>query len=104
MCLWGSHKGKRCATNIKMDIIVARGVLKYLQKRGMIPSEINEGMVQIFSKDSSSYATVKTWTVEFRWSRDRTEDDSRSGHSKTSTTEQIDVINPMILDERRLTL
>ena len=48
-------------------------------------------MVQILVEDFPSYAIVK-WAVEFKLSRDST-DDHWSGHPKTSTTdEQVDDI------------
>ena len=44
------------------------------------------------------------WTAEFKRSKDSTEDDLLSDHIKTSITdEQVDVIHPMVLDDRHLT-
>ena len=67
----------------------------------MSPEETDEDMVQILDEKSP----VKKWTAEFKWSRDSTEDDSWSGHPKTSTSdEQVNIIHCMVWDERRLTV
>ena len=80
-------------------------VIKYPQKKSMAHKEIHENVVQIFTVDSPSYATVKKWAAEFKRCRDNTEDDPGSGHSKTSTSdEQADAIHCIPWDDRRLTV
>ena len=62
-------------------------------------------MLKILDEDSPSYTTVKKRTVEFKRGKDSTEDGSRSGRPKTSTTDkQVDAIYRMVLDERRHTV
>ena len=90
-------------SNLKMT--KAWAIIKYLQKKDMIPTEIHENMVQIVAEDSSSYAIMKKWAVNFKRGWDRINDDPRSGHPKTSITDEpVDAIHRMVLDEKRLTV
>ena len=61
--------------------------------------DTQEDMVSIFAEDFTSYPTVKKLSANS--SGEGTENDSRSGLPKTSTTdEQVDAIHLMILDDR----
>ena len=83
----------------KLDNTVAWVVMK----KGMKLKKIHLDMVQIFAEGSPSYATLKKWAVEFKQGRNSTEDDPRSGHPKTSTTDgQVNAIHCMVFDDRRL--
>ena len=54
---------------------------------------------------SSFYATVKLWTVEFKWGRDSTEDDPQPGCPKISTTDgQVDANHHMFFNDRCFTV
>lgn len=54
--------------------------------------------------DSPFYSTVTKTAVKFKRDRGSIEDDHRSGHSKTSTTdEQGDLIHRIVLGDRRMT-
>lgn len=72
-----------------MDETQARGVIKYLPKKGMTPKEMAlDEMVQ-----------------EFKKGRVRTDDDPRSYPPKTSTTDdRVDAKNRMVLDDKCLTV
>lgn len=67
--------------------------------------EINEDMLKTLAEYSPSYATVKEWDAEFKWDRNNTDDDHRSGRLENSTThEQFDAIDRMALNGRCLTV
>lgn len=90
LCAREAHtKVKDSATNLKMDETQARGVIKYLPKKGMTPKEMAlDEMVQ-----------------EFKKGRVRTDDDPRSYPPKTSTTDdRVDADNRMVLDDKCLTV
>ena len=85
----------------KMDKTEARAVIKYLQKKGMTPKEIHEDMVKTLDDDSPSYSTIKKWAAEFKRGRESIEDDPRSGHPRTSTTDdQVETNHRTVLDDR----
>ena len=88
-----------------MDKAKTQIVAKYLQKKSMIPKEIQENMVQILAEDSPAYETVKKWAAKFKQSRDSRDDDPLSSYPKNSTNdEHIDIIHYMVLDDRHLTV
>jgi len=72
-----------------MDKIWHRGVIKYLQKKGLTPKEIHADMVSNLRDDAPALSTVKKWEAEFK--RGSLEDDLRSGCPSTAfTQEKID--------------
>ena len=59
----------------------------------MTPKEIRGNPMQIFAEDFASDETVMKLAAEFKWDSDNTNDDSWSGCSKTSNSdEQVDSI------------
>ena len=79
----------------------ARAVIKYLLKKVMTPKKIHKDTAKIRTEDSSSNPTGKKLTVEFKRSRDCTEDDPRSDHPKTSITDaEVDSSHYMVVDDR----
>ena len=77
--------------------------MRDLQKKGMTPKEIHRDIVQILFDESTFYATERKRVVQFKWGRDTTDDDSRLGLPKTSTTDElVDGINRMVFDTRHL--
>ena len=90
---------------MNMDKIWHRGVIKYLQKKGLAPKDIHADMVATLGDDTPALSIVQKWTAEFNRSRESLEDDPRSGRPATATTqENIDRVNHMVMDDRRLTV
>ena len=88
-----------------MDKIWHRGVIRYLQKRGLTTKEIHSKMVSTLGDDAPALSTVKKWAAEFKRGRESLEDDPRSGRPFTATTqENIDRIHQMVMNDRRLTI
>ena len=85
-----------------MDKIWHRGVIKYLQIKGLTPKDIHTDMAATLRDDAPALSTVQKWTAEFK----SLEDDPRSGRPATATTqENIDrVVHHMVMDDRRLTV
>ncbi|CAI9733412.1 Hypothetical predicted protein [Octopus vulgaris] len=89
----------------RMDKIWHRGVIKYLQKKGLAPKDIHADMVATLGNDAPALSTVQKWAAEFRKGRENLEDDSRSGRPATATTEEnIDRVHHMVMDDRQLTI
>ena len=61
-------------------------------------------MVATIEDDALALSTTKKWAAEFKRGKEDLEDDSRSGHPASATTqENIDRIYHMVMDNRRLT-
>ena len=88
-----------------MDKIWHRGVIRYLQKKGLTTKEIHADMVSTLEDDAPALSTVKKWAAEFKRGRESLEDDPRLGRPSTATTqENIDRIHQMVMNDRRLTI
>ena len=84
-----------------MDKTWHRGVIRYLQKKGLMTKKILTDMVSTLGNDTSALSTAKKWTAEFKRGRESLEDDPRSGHSSTATTqENINHIHRMVMNDR----
>ncbi|UYV68490.1 hypothetical protein LAZ67_5004488 [Cordylochernes scorpioides] len=71
-----------------------RAVIKYICKKGMLPKEIYEDMVDTLRENAPSYSTVKEWVAAFKLGRISTEDEHRPGRPVESVTqENIDKID-----------
>ena len=49
-----------------MDKIWHRGVIRYLQKKGLTTKEIHADMVSTLGDDAPALSTVKKWAAEFK--------------------------------------
>lgn len=88
-----------------MDKVEYRAVIKYLTLKGLTPTQIHADMVETLVDNAPSFATVKRWAAEFKRGRESIEDDPRSGRPSTATTtENIDRVHKMVMDDRRLTV
>ena len=58
-----------------MDKIWQRGVIRYLQKKGLTTKEIHTDMVSTLGDDAPALSTVKKWATEFKRGRESLEDD-----------------------------
>ena len=88
-----------------MDKIWHRGVIRYLQKKGLTTKEIHSDMASTLGDDAPVLSTVKKWAAEFKRGRESLEDDPRSGRPSIATTqEKIDRIHQMVMNDRRLTI
>ena len=58
-------------------------------------------MVSTLGDDAPALSTVKKWAAEFKRGRESPDDDPRSGHPSTATTqENIDHIDQMVMNDR----
>ena len=95
----------RFADLVNMDAIWHRGLIRYLQKKGLAPKEIHADKVATLGDDAPALSTVKKWAAEFKRGRKNLQDDPRSGGLSTTTTqENIDRIHQIAINDRRLTV
>lgn len=86
-----------------MEKTEIRAVIKYFVKKNMTPSQMKEDFDNTLGESAPSYSMIKKWAALFKHGRDSVEDDPRSGRPSTSTTsENIDKIHKMVLEDRRL--
>ncbi|UYV66407.1 K02A2.6-like [Cordylochernes scorpioides] len=102
--LWVLKEDKKQESS-KMETNEIRAVIKYLCKKGMLPMEIFEGMVDTLREDAPSYSPVKKWVAAFKLARISTEDEHRPGGPVESVTqENIDKIHVLVMLDRRMTV
>ena len=89
-----------------MDRIWHRGVIRYLQKKGLAPpKDIHADMVATLGDDAPALSTVQKWAAEFKRGSESLEDDPRSGRpAKATTQENINRVHHMVMDDWRLTV
>ena len=73
---------------VNMDKIWHRGVIRYLQKKGLTTKKIHTDMVSTLGDDVPALSTVKKWAAEFKRKRESLEKDPRSGRPSTATTQE----------------
>ncbi len=82
-----------------------RAVIKYLQKKGMTPTEIHQDIVNVLGEDVISYQTVKNWSRHFKLGGESCEQAKGAGPPQiVITQENIDLVHDMILKDRRITI
>lgn len=69
-----------------MDKFWHRGVMKYLQKKGLTSKDFHADMIATFGADTPVLSTVLKWAAEFKRGRESLDDDQRSGRPTTATT------------------
>ena len=71
--------------------------------RGKAPNEIHAILTETLREHAPSYATVKNWVAQFKRGDFSTCDAPRPGRPKTVTTSEIiDQIHELILEDRRI--
>lgn len=89
--------------NYRMETIEQRAVIKYLQKKGMSPSQIHEDMTATLGESCVSYSIVKRWCRAFKCGRTSCEDEHGGGPPRTVTTpENINKVHDIVLQDRRI--
>ena len=80
--------------------------MRCLQIKGLAPNEIHAEMVATLKNDAPAIPTMKKWAAKFNRDRESFENDSRSRRPSTTTTiqENINRIQQMVMDDRRLTI
>ena len=93
---------KHVRRRARFNYIETRAVIKFFLQ-GKSPKKIKAVLMETLGEHEASYATVKTWVVQFKRGDFSTCDAPRPGRPKTVTTPQIiDQINELILEDRRI--
>jgi transposase len=76
---------------------------KFFSLQGKAPKEIHAILREVLGKHAPSYATIKNWLAQFKRGDFSTCDTLCPGRPKTvTTTEIIDQIHKLILEEHRI--
>ncbi|XP_018309051.1 uncharacterized protein [Mycetomoellerius zeteki] len=87
---------------VKMEKIEYRAIIKFLHLKGNTSTQIKAELDAVYGDSAPSFATVKRWVAEFKRDRTSLADDERSGQPTTATTDNIEEIHQMIMDNRRI--
>ena len=78
-------------------------MIKFLQIKGMTPTQIHQDIVATIGESAVSYDIVKRWCREFKCGRTSCEDQHAGGPPVTVTTDKnIKKIHDLVLQDRRL--
>lgn len=88
-----------------MEKSEVRAVIKYLQKKGLTPTEIHKDMTDVLGDSAPSYQVVKNMSREFRLGRTTCEHAKGAGRPVCVTVDKnINLIHDMVMADRRLTI
>jgi histone-lysine N-methyltransferase SETMAR len=93
--------------SFKMDKIEYLAVIKFFVKEGtsIRPNEIHSKFIKVYGDSSASFSTIKKRAAKFKRGRTSLEDDPREGRPQSATTSEIiEQVHDMILDDRRMKL
>ena len=75
---------------------------KILVKEGLTPNEIHSKFIKVYGDSSPSFSTIKKWAAKFKCGCTSLEDDPREGRPKSATSEIIEQVHNMVLDNRQM--
>jgi histone-lysine N-methyltransferase SETMAR len=75
--------------------------ITFFVKEGLTPNGIHSKFLKVYG-DTSSFSTIQKWAAEFKRGRTSLEDDPREGRPKSATTEIIEQVHDIVLDDRRI--
>jgi len=108
MCRFASilcYRGwkEECQTTRAILTTSRRDLSSFFPLQGKAPNEIHAILKEILGENAPSYAIVKNWVAPFKRGDFSTRDAPRPGRPKAvTTTEIIDQINEIILEDRRI--
>lgn len=86
-----------------MEKLEYRAVIKFLHFKEKTPTEIKAELDSVYGDTAPSFTTVETWAAEFKRGRTNIFYEERSERPRTATTEMIDYVHEIVMDDRRLT-
>jgi hypothetical protein len=63
-----------------------RSGIKFLKKEGNVPKVIRQRMIIVYGNEAPSLFQIKFWSEQFRWGRDSTQADPKSGRPVEART------------------
>jgi len=81
-----------------------RFVIRFLNARNMLPSEIHHQICQVYGDNEMSDSMVRKWVRMFNEGRENVHDEARSGCPSLVNDDLVCKVNEGVRDDRRFTI
>jgi len=81
-----------------------RSVIRFLNARNVLPSEIHHQISQVYGDNAMSDGMVRKWVRMFNRGRENVHDEARSGRPSLVNDDLVLKINERVRDDRCLTI
>jgi len=81
-----------------------QSVIRFLNARNVLPSEIHHQICQVYGDSVSSDGTVRKWVWMFNGGRENVHGEARSGRPSLVTDDLVCKVNERVRDDRRFTI
>jgi len=81
-----------------------RSVIRFLNARNVLPSEIHHQICQAYGDNAMSDGMVRKWVWMFNEGRENVHNDARSGHPSLVNDDLVRKVNERVRGDRRFTI
>ena len=81
-----------------------RSVIRFLNARYVLPSEIHHQICQVYGNNAMSDGIVRKWVRMFNEGRENVHDEARSGRPSLVNDDLVRKVNERVRDDRRFTI
>jgi len=81
-----------------------RSVIRFLNSRNVLPSEIPYQICQVYGDNAMSDGMVRKWVRIFNEGRENVHDEARSGRPSLVNDDLVRKVNERVRDDRRYTI
>jgi len=81
-----------------------RSVIRFLNARNVLPSEIHHQICQMYGDNGMSDGMVRKWVRMFNGGRENVHDELRSGRSSLVNDDSVRKVNERMRDDRCFTI
>jgi len=81
-----------------------RSVIRFLDARDVLPSEIRHQICQVYGDNALSDGMVRKWVRMFNEERENVHDEARSGRPSLVNDDLVRNVNKRVRDDRRFTI
>jgi len=81
-----------------------RSVIRFLNARNVLPSEIHRQIHQVFGDNAMSDGMVRKWVRMFNEGRENVHNEARSGRPSLVNDDLVRKVNERVRDDRRFTI
>ena len=80
-----------------------RSVIRFLNTRNVLPSEIHHQICQVHGENAMNYGMVRKWVRMFNEGRENLHNEARSGRPSLVNDDLVRKVNERVHDDRRFT-
>jgi len=81
-----------------------RSVIRFLNTRNVLPSEIHQQICQVYGDNAISDGMVRKWVRMFNEGQDNVHDEAQSGRPSLVNDDLVHKVNGRVRDNRRFTI